>query len=54
MKPEARRSYGKKRAYEDEEKVYLPAEKGKAMVAMDKRIEKVRGKIYKLKRSEKI
>ena len=31
---------GKKKAYEDEEKVYLPADKGKVMVAMDKSIEK--------------
>ena len=31
---------GRKKAYEDEEKVYLPADKGKVMVAMDKTIEK--------------
>ena len=31
---------GKKKAYADKERVYLPADKGKVMVAMDKHIEK--------------
>ena len=31
---------GKKKAYLDEERVYIPADKGKVMVAMDKTIEK--------------
>jgi hypothetical protein len=31
---------GKKKAYADKERVYLPADKGKVMVAMDKYIEK--------------
>ena len=31
---------GRKKAYEDEEKVFLPADKGKVMVAMEKSIEK--------------
>ena len=30
---------GKKEAYQDESKVYLPADKGKVMVAMDKTID---------------
>ena len=31
---------GKKKAYEDKERVFLPADKGKVMVAMDKTVEK--------------
>ena len=31
---------GKKKAYENENQVFLPADKGKVMVAMDKTIEK--------------
>ena len=31
---------GKKKAYECDDKVFLPADKGKVMVAMDKTIEK--------------
>ena len=31
---------GRKKAYEDKERVYLPADKGKVMVAMEKHIEK--------------
>ena len=31
---------GKKKAYQDQERVYLPADKGKVMVAMDRKIEK--------------
>ena len=40
---------GKKKAYEDEDKVYLPADKGKVMVAMDKSIEKGGENSYEFK-----
>ena len=45
-KQEAR---GKKKAYEDKERVYLPADKGKVMVAMDKTIEKGGEESYEYK-----
>ena len=45
-KQEAR---GKKKAYEDQERVYLPADKGKVMVAMDKSIEKGGEESYEYK-----
>ena len=40
---------GKKKAYEDQERVYLPADKGKVMVAMDKSIEKGGEESYEYK-----
>ena len=40
---------GKKKAYEDEEKVFLPADKGKVMVAMDKTIERGGEESYEYK-----
>ena len=40
---------GKKKAYESEDKVFLPADKGKVMVAMDKTIEKGGEESYEFK-----
>jgi hypothetical protein len=40
---------GKKEAYNDEDKVYLPADKGKVMVAMDKTIERGGEESYEFK-----
>ena len=40
---------GRKKAYEDKDKVYLPADKGKVMVAMDKTVEKGGENSYEFK-----
>ena len=40
---------GKKKAYKDKERVYLPADKGKVMVAMDKMEEKAGEESYEFK-----
>ena len=40
---------GKRKAFQDEEKVYIPADKGKVMVAMDKTIEKGGENSYEFK-----